>query len=398
MRLSFHRLNCLLFLFFWLSNVQTGFAQSLQFPVDSVLTKAKAQLLSALAQNKETSRFPRSYNLGQSVVMVKSSDWTSGFFPGCLWYMYEYTQDPFWKSSAQHWTAGLEREKVNTDTHDLGFMLYCSFGNGFRLTKNPNYKDILLKAAHSLSTRYNSKVGCIRSWDDDRWEFPVIIDNMMNLELLFWASRISGDKSFYNIAVSHASHTLKNHFRKDGSSYHVVDYDSKTGEVISRTTAQGYADDSSWARGQAWGLYGFTMTYRETNDSTFLSHAEKIAGYVLKNLPKNKIPYWDFRAPNIPFEFQDASAAAITASALLELSKLSKKYSAAFFRAGVNIMETLSSPSFLARQGTNGNFIVKGSVGNKRRNLEVNVPLIYTDYYFLEALVRYKQATKKAEQ
>lgn len=393
--MSFSKLKYPL-LFFCYFVLQIGFAQSSQLPVDSILAKAGIQLLHALSQNKQTSLFPRSYNLGQSVVLVKSDDWTSGFFSGCLWYMYEATHDPFWKSAAEKWTNGLEKEKTNEDTHDLGFMLNCSFGNGYRLTKNKNYKEVLLQAARSLASRYNSKAGCIRSWDHGDWGFPVIIDNMMNLELLFRASKISGDKSFYNIATSHARQTLKNHFRSNGSSYHVVDYEPETGKVISRTTAQGYANESSWARGQAWGLYGFTMAYRETKDILFLKQADKIAMYILKNLPKNKIPYWDFNAPNIPFEFQDASAAAIIASALLELSKYSKEHADIFFEEGSEILKTLSKPPFFANENTNGNFILKGGVGNGRKKLEVNVPLIYADYYFLEALIRYKEL-KKAE-
>jgi uncharacterized protein YyaL (SSP411 family) len=252
----------------------------------------------------------------------------------------------------------------------------------------------LLQAAKSLASRYNPNVGCIQSWQHGDWEFPVIIDNMMNLELLFWAAKISGDHSYYLIAVNHAKKTLKNHFRKNGSSYHVVDYDASTGQVLSKTTAQGYANESAWARGQAWALYGFTMTYRETRDTIFLHHAEKIASYFIQHLPRNKIPYWDFDAPNIPFEFQDASAAAIAASALVELSQFTKR-SNLYFATTEEMLNTLSQPAFFAPPGTNGDFILKHSVGNKPKNLETNVPLIYTDYYFLEALLRYRSLVKK---
>jgi uncharacterized protein YyaL (SSP411 family) len=275
-------------------------------------------------------------------------------------------------------------------------MLYNSFGNGYRLTQNLHYKNILLQGAKSLASRYNPTVGCIQSWQHGEWEYPVIIDNMMNLELLFWASKTSGDKLYYKIAVSHATNTLKNHFRKNGSSYHVVDYDKKSGKVISKTTAQGYANESAWARGQAWGLYGFTMTYRETRDTVFLNHARKIANYFIHYLPKNKIPYWDFDAPNIPFEFQDVSAAAIAASALLELSQHSVTYKEKYFNTATEILKTLSSPAFFAQENANGNFLLMHGVGNKPRNLEVNVPLIYADYYFVEALLRYRALTKNA--
>jgi hypothetical protein len=307
--------------------------------------------------------------------------------------MYDYTKDPYWRKNAELWTSGLEQKKYNTRTHDLGFMLYSSFGNGFRLTKNPNYKAVLIQGAKSLASRYDPKVGCIRSWDHGNWNFPVIIDNMMNLELLFKASKISGDPSFYSIAVSHAKSTLRNHFRKNGSSYHVVDYDNN-GKVISKSTAQGYSNESSWARGQAWGLYGFIMTYRETHDPQFLAQAEKIANYIIGNLPKNKIPYWDLTAPNIPFEFQDASAAAIISAALLELSQFSEKNGKEYFNMAEEILITLSSPSFFASENTNGNFLLMHCIGNMPERKQINDPLIYADYYYLESLVRYSTLSK----
>ena len=233
----------------------------------------------------------------------------------------------------------MEPEQFNKGTHDLGFMMYCSFGNGLRLIREgalqqdaAPYDSILLTSARSLSTRFNPYVGCIKSWDSKPWHFPVIIDNMMNLELLFWASRISGDSSFYHIAVTHANTTMRNHYRPDYSSFHVVDYDSATGAIIAKKTAQGYADSSAWARGQAWGLYGYTMVYRATHDARYLAQAEHIAHFLLTNpkLPADKIPYWDYDAPGIPVvgganggpggSLRDASAAAIMASALIELS------------------------------------------------------------------------------
>jgi len=382
--------SILLFIFanLWVSI--SGYSQSSSVNADSIIRCASKQLRNMVINHRPADGFPRTYNVNQSVVLVKSKDWTSGFFPGLLWYMYDYAKKPAWKRYAEKWTEELEGEKNNTDTHDLGFMLFNSFGNGFRLTQNNHYQDVLLQGAKSLASRYNSKVGCIQSWESGKWEYPVIIDNMMNLELLFWAAKVSGDKSYYSIAVTHATNTLKNHFRKNGSSYHVVDYDSKTGKVISKTTAQGYANESAWARGQAWGLYGFTMTYRETHDTIFLHHAEKIANYFIRYLPRNKIPYWDFDAPNIPFEFQDASAAAIAASALLELSGYSKKYGSTYFRTAEGILNTLSSPAFFARENTNGNFLLMHGVGNKPKDIETNVPLIYSDYYFMEALMRYR--------
>jgi hypothetical protein len=219
-------------------------------------------------------------------------------------------------------TSLLEKEKNNTGTHDLGFMMGCSYGNANRIAPKSEYTEILLTSARSLSTRFNPKVGCIRSWDSKSGDFIVIIDNMMNLELLFWATKVSGDSSFYKIAVTHANTTIKNHFRSDNSSYHVLNYDEQTGVVKEKKTAQGAANESAWARGQAWGLYGYTATYRETKDPVYLEQAKKIADFILTkaNLPADGIPYWDYNAPGIPNVLRDASAASIMASAFLELS------------------------------------------------------------------------------
>ncbi|HWJ92879.1 MAG TPA: alpha-L-fucosidase, partial [Flavisolibacter sp.] len=268
---------------------------------------------------------PRTLDSGQ-LKLVSSRDWTSGFFPGQLWFLYEYTGKKEWADEARQFTSNIEREKTNSGTHDMGFKIYCSFGSGYRLTHDQHYRDVIIQSAKTLSTRFNPITGVIKSWDNRKWGYPVIVDNMMNLELLFAASKLSGDSSFYKIAVRHALTTMKNHYRKDYSSYHVVDYDTVTGQPISKVTHQGYADESAWARGQAWGLYGFTMCYRETRNKAFLDQAEHIASFLLNhpNLPKDGIPYWDFNAPNIPREPRDASAAAIMASALYELSQYSK--------------------------------------------------------------------------
>jgi len=337
----------------------------------------------------DTLRFPRTMN-ADTMVAVVSRDWTSGFYSGILWQLYDYTKDKKWEQAARKWTRGLEKEKYNTFTHDLGFMLYCSFGSGLHLTGDPEYKTILLQGAKSLSKRFNAKAGVIKSWDHGKAKYPVIIDNMMNLEFLFWATKVSGDSSFYKIAVTHANTTMKNHFRADNSSYHVLHYDTATGNVINKVTAQGYADESAWARGQAWGLYGYTMTYRETKDKKYLDQAVKIAEFILNhpNLPKDKVPYWDFNAPDIPNTQRDASAAAIAASALLELGgyvKDGKKY----ITAAEQILTSLSSPAYLAKLNTNQDFILMHSVGHKPAKSEIDVPIIYADYYYVEALLRY---------
>jgi unsaturated chondroitin disaccharide hydrolase len=335
---------------------------------------------------------PRTIDASGKLITCNSSWWTSGFFPGTLWLLFEKTKDPKLRECARLFTAKIEKEKNNAGTHDLGFMLYNSFGNGLRLSNDPAYREVLLTGARSLISRFNPRIGCIMSWNPNaKWKYPVIIDNMMNLEFLMWAYKSSGDPAFRDIAVTHADTTIKNHFRKDYSSYHVVSYDPATGEVEKKQTSQGYADESSWARGQSWGLYGFVMMYRETGQKRYLDQAQHIAAYLINHphLPADKVPYWDYDAPNIPNEKRDASAAAIMASALVELSGYSdfdqqKKY----LEVAVRQIQTLSSPEYRAEPGTNGNFILKHSVGSIPGNSEVDVPLSYADYYFLEAMER----------
>lgn len=345
------------------------------------------------AKNTTPEKFPTPRNVEPdgSLRMMYPSDWCSGFFAGVLWYMYEETQDNFWKQEAQKYTDYLKSEQYNTNTHDLGFMMYCSFGNGLRLAKIPGYKDILIQSSRSLITRYNPKTGLIRSWDPfNGWKYPVIIDNMMNLEMLFWATKATGDSTFYNIAVSHADKTLANHFRDDYSSYHVVDYDvDGDGQPRMKQTHQGYADDSAWARGQAWGLYGFTMCYRETGDKKYLDLAENIAKFILtnKNLPKDLIPYWDYDAPNIPNEPRDVSAAAVTASALYELSTMSKNKGSYYKKMADKITDNISKYYRAPLKGARG-FITTCSTGHWPNKSEINTSINYADYYYIEALVR----------
>lgn len=340
-------------------------------------------------------KLPRSYDSAKNKLITSGTEWwCSGFYPGTLWYLYEYSKNDAIKAEALRSTALLEKEKLNTGTHDLGFMMGCSYGNANRLIPKTEFKEILLTSARSLATRFNPKVGCIKSWDSKKDDFLVIIDNMMNLELLFWATRVSGDSSFYKIAVTHANTTIKNHFRSDISSYHVLNYDPESGAVKEKRTAQGAANESAWARGQAWGLYGFTATYRETKNPVYLEQAKKIANFILTNanLPEDGIPYWDFNAPDIPVALRDASAASIIASALLELSKYTEKSrSDNYLRLAEKIIKTLSSPAYRAEQNTNGGFLIKHCVGHLPGKSEIDVPLTYADYYFIEALLRLKK-------
>jgi unsaturated chondroitin disaccharide hydrolase len=339
---------------------------------------------------------PRTIEKGE-LKLVASKDWTSGFFPGELWYLFELTKNKKWKEEAIKFTSLIEKEKLNGTTHDMGFKVYSSFGNAYRLTGNEADKAVIIQAAKTLATRFNPKIGALRSWDHhaEQWKFPVIIDNMLNLELLFEATKLTGDSTYYQIAVKHANTTLKNHFRPDYSTWHVVSYDPETGLVEKKNTHQGYNDDSAWARGQAWALYGYTLCYRETKDLKYLNQAQNIANFLFtnKNMPKDLVPYWDFNAPEIPNEPKDVSAAMVLASALFELSTYSKNQKNYLNKANqilTNVSEKYTSPL-----GVNKGFILDHSTGSKPQNSEVNVPINYADYYYLEALVRANRLKNK---
>ncbi|RXK83895.1 glycoside hydrolase family 88 protein [Filimonas effusa] len=381
--------------------------------IDSNVAFARGQLKKLLTvANRQDTAFPRTVDKKGQLLSTDMYEWTSGFFPGALWYAYEATNDNELKAAAVKWTEKLSGLQYFTKHHDLGFMMYCSYGNAYRLTGNEQYKNILVQSAKSLATRFNPKTGSIRSWNlfgswdgQGRYVYPVIIDNMMNLELLFFASKTTGDDTYRNIAIKHAENVLKNQVRPDYSCYHVVCYDTATGKVLSRETAQGYANNSTWARGQAWGIYGFTMTYRETKDKRFLETAQKMADFYLDNkaLPSDKVAYWDFNANDVgyepsrkshaketPVKYRDASAAAVTASALLELSSFLGENGRKYRDGGIAILHALSSPAYKAAAGENADFILKHSVGSIPHDVEIDVPLIYADYYYLEALNRYR--------
>lgn len=340
---------------------------------------------------------PRNSEPDGTLNLVPSKDWTSGFFPGELWFLYEYTQNNFWKKKAQQHTDILEKEKMNGSTHDMGFKVYCSFGNGYRLTQDKHYKEVLLQSARTLATRFKPAAGIIRSWDHStaKWVCPVIIDNMMNLELLFWATKESKDSTFYRIAVDHAKTTMKHHFRPDFSSYHVIDYDTITGQVLKKNTHQGFADESAWSRGQAWALYGYTMCYRETRLPEFLEQAQNIEKYLFThpNMPEDLIPYWDFDAPGIPDEPRDVSAATVIASALYELSLYDPEKGERYRSNADKIIENLTKHYRATLKKDNG-FLLLHSTGTKPTNTEVDVPIVYADYYFIEALMRKNKLEK----
>jgi unsaturated chondroitin disaccharide hydrolase len=361
--------------------------------IDLIILSAVDQYQGMIDENPSNLQYPRSINPDGSLNLVSAGDWTSGFFPGSLWYLFEYTNIDKLQQQAMFYTAGIEKQKNNTGTHDLGFMLGCSFGNGYRLIDDPGYENVLIQSARSLSERFNEKIGCIKSWDGGPWTFPVIIDNMMNLELMFLASELSHDGSFKEKAIRHADQTMANHFRPDYSSYHVVDYSDVTGSVISKTTHQGYSNESAWARGQAWGLYGYTMCYRYTRDVKYLRLAEQIALFIIhhKNFPSDMVPYWDFDAPDIPDAPKDVSAASVMCSALFELSRYSADYRDTFLNVAVNQINVLSTPKYHALPGTNNNFILMHSTGNYPGNSELDTPINYADYYYIESLTRYRR-------
>lgn len=345
-------------------------------------------------------KLPRALNADGTMYWAHDNfDWTEGFFPGTCWYLYEYTKDTAWANRAVALQGQYAGHRFLTNNHDLGFVFNCSYGNGYRLLGDPAMKQVLADAGNSLVARFNPVVGCIKSWDVDRgwqserdWQFPVIIDNMMNLELLFELTRLTGDSGYHKVAVAHANTTLENHFRDDHSSYHVVDYDPATGAVRSKQKAQGYSHESAWSRGQAWGLYGYTVCYRYTNDQKYLDKAIQIAGYITGHpkMPADHVPYWDYDAPKIPNEPRDASAASITASALIELNGYLPSQNKYLDEAKF-ILKSLSSEEYRAKAGENGNFILKHSVGSIPHGSEIDVPIIYADYYYVEALIRLRR-------
>lgn len=354
----------------------------------------QTKLLLEASEEGDTTRIPSSYQNGK-IVFVPVDDWVSGFFAGTLWYMYELTGDEYWADHARRHTEILDEVQYLKWHHDVGFMINDSYGNGLRLKNIPGYEEVCVNTAKSLSTRFRPGAGIIQSWNVDAgwqsqrgWTCPVIIDNMMNLELLYKASQFTGDSTYARIATSHADKTLQNHFRPDWSCYHVVDYDPLTGEVLGKCTAQGYSDSSAWARGQAWALYGFTSAYRYTGDKRYLDVAENVAGFLFNNpnMPEDLVPYWDFNAPGIPDEPRDVSSAAIIASGLYELYHYTDKQE--YKEKADKIIESLSTPAYRAEPGTNGGFILMHSVGSIPHGSGIDVPLNYADYYFLESLIR----------
>ena len=370
------------------------------FNVNKELDYCNNQIHRTIQEIKGQEMMPR--NIPDSLtnwnlVPIDISEWTLGFWPGILWYNYEYTQNTSDADHATYYTDLLKPlTKLPAYDHDLGFQLFCSYGNAYRLTGNEKYKQIILNAADTLATLYNPKVGTILSWPREvetrNWPHNTIIDNMINLELLYWAAKNGGNKKLYDIATNHAETTMNHHFRPDGGNYHVAVYDTITGKFIKGVTHQGYADNTLWARGQAWAIYGYTLVYRETGDKKYLHFAEKVTDLYLSRLPECEyIPYWDFDAPNIPNEPKDASAAAIVASALLELHQYvetpqKREY---YKQSAIYMLNELSSEAYQSR-ASKPSFLLH-STGHWPNSSEVDASINYADYYYIEALMRYKK-------
>jgi unsaturated chondroitin disaccharide hydrolase len=381
--------------------MSTGIGLFAQSNSNAVLKKQIATNLSLaveqyqiLHRNVAADRMPQNFDINTGKMVTSNTKWwCAGFFPGTLWYLYDYSKNTNIQKIAEERLNLMEPEKHFTGNHDLGFMMYCSYGNAYRITKNDKYKKIIDTAAMSLASRFRPKIQSIQSWDSSKnFKCAVIVDNMMNLELLTWVSNNGGDPRFGNIARTHANTTIERQFRPDNAAYHVLDYSLATGTLLKKTTWQGYSDSSAWSRGQGWAVYGYTMMYRLTKDEKYKEQANKIAAFILNHprYPKDGIPYWDFDAPNIPNALRDASAGAIMASAFIELSgyvtgPLKQKYK----KASETILTSLSSPEYLATKGTNGGFLLKHSVGALPLKGEVDMALTYADYYFVEAMLRY---------
>ena len=350
--------------------------------------------LAATAGRLATNVYPVRTGTNGVWTTVGATDWTSGFFPGAMWQEYARTQDPVWKQRAEAWQAGVEVNKTDDTSHDVGFQIFDSFGKDAVLTGDANAKAVTLTAARTLATRYNPTVGAIRSWDarTDTTKYQVIMDNMMNLELLFWASQNGGDPSLATMAATHAKTTARDFFRPDGGSWHVVNYDQKTGKVLSKYTSQGYSNDSTWSRGEAWAVHGFTMSYRFTHDASFLTTAQNSADYFLAHLPADKVPYWDFSLPSTAGQPRDTSAAAIAASGLVELSSFTTDATrkARYLDGARDILAALSSTAYLADGTTNQAVLLHGTQNKPSGSYDTGI--MFGDYYFIEALQRYAAA------
>ncbi len=375
--------------------------ESMEQLTDRVFRLAEVQIpltdgiLSEYAAERGEAIYPRSVVNGDSLLVRTYLWWGSGFFPGTAWYAYEHTGNEALKDIAVKYTLPLDPLRHYTKDHDIGFQLMCSYGNGLRISDIKEYEQVIIDGANALSTRFNPTAGVIKSWDKDQWVFPVIIDNMMNLELLLKAAELTGDDSYRQTALAHARTTMKNHYRDDWSCFHLVEYDPETGDVVKKQTVQGLADSSAWSRGQAWGSYGYAMMYRFTKERDMLDHAIKVTDYQIGRLPEDGVPYWDYDSELIPDDIRDASAGAVLACALIELSGyVDAEKSAHYLAVAEKILRTLASEEYLCKEGENYGFLLKHNTGNKPGGTDLDAPITYGDYYFIEALARYRDLNK----
>lgn len=371
-------------------------ANELDSLVDNAIKISLIKLENSVVDVADSTLFP-TYATEELVWKLKGSDdWTSGFYPGCLWYAYELSGNEKFEKWARQWTASIEHEKFNMETHDLGFRFMCTFANGLRLGNNSeydDYKDIILTAASSLSKRYNRKIKCLSSnWDMLEIEnsFPVVIDIMANLNILFWAAENGGTKYYKDYALNHARKTYRDFVRSDGGTYHIVRYNKENAEIINKGTLQGDGDETTWSRGHAWMVYGLVETYAYTGEKDILNMAIKMSDYFIEHLPDDQVSIWDFQSE---IDYRDVSASSIVTSALFRLANqvegkdLKEKYSA----QAAGMLTSLCKPPYFI-ENINSNCILDHSVQYLPINSNVDVPAIFADYYFLEALVRYKKS------
>ncbi len=366
--------------------------------IDSLITENlqfAQEKITYFIENLDVNTYPGSIDDEGHLKTIPAKSWESGYMAGILWYLYDYTHEEKWKVFAQQWTAGLELQKFNKNSHDLLFMLFASFGNGYKITHDELYKDVLIVGSNTLASRYDPEIKYIKSWDvfykGMPIQFPVIIDALMANEMLFYVSSISGDTNLYNIAYNHALNTKRDFFRDDYSTYYLVEYDTVLNTVKEKKTWMGDSNESTWARGHARAIYGSAVTFRETGDSSFLELAEKAADFYMGHprLPADLIPYWDFDDPDIPNAPRDASAACIAASGLLELANLlPSDEQAKYADFAIRTLKSLASDAYRNKPSENLGFILKHSTGSRTWNIDVDKPKISADYYFVESLVK----------
>lgn len=394
------------------SNAGTPDART--FDADRELDYCHGQILRALALLRtpgggyDFSKEPRNIlpedgGEGWNCRDAKAEEWCGGFWPGILWMDWSFSKDPEVLRAAEGYTEALRDIAFRPCyDHDIGFLIFCSFGKGYEATGSEEYRKVILAAADSLATLFNPLVGTTLSWPREvgrrGWPHNTIMDNMMNLDLMFWSSRHGGNPLLYDLALIHAKTTMRNQFREDGSCFHVAVYDTLSGDFIKGVTHQGYSDGSMWARGQAWAIYGYTMTYRYTGKRVFLDFAQKVADVYLKRLRETSddlVPLWDMDDPRGTEAPKDASAAAIVADALLELRNyVDGEKSEAYRDAALGMLSQLSSPPYRSG-GKNVSFLLH-STGHHPAGSEIDASIIYADYYYLEALLRARTGTAAA--